>query len=344
MKTGFSYYFGTDSEKNKKIFEKAKNAGMEYVFTSLHIPEEKVDDYRGKVVEFIDACKTRNFKFMVDVSPHTLEKLGCDSYDELKKMGVDYLRLDFGFTNEEIVSLSKTFYIVFNSSTMNKKDVAEWQALGADFSRFFASHNFYPKPLTALSLEKVRDTNHYFSSLGFTTMAFVAGDKDYRGPIFEGLPTVEDHRDKNVLLNMLELFYQTQSDVVLVGDVDISDRAWEQIYEFNKGYISLRADVNAPYEYIKGTVHHDRLDSSPYVLRSVESRQETRKIPAEEAKPRPLGAIWISNENYLRYEGELEISRADLEADKRVNVVGQIHNEDLKYLPYIIDGFGFKLV
>ncbi|MCL2843536.1 MAG: MupG family TIM beta-alpha barrel fold protein [Oscillospiraceae bacterium] len=343
MKTGFSYYFGTNPEQNQTIFQKAICAGMEYVFTSLHIPEEQVDDYAQKVRTFIADCQAANLNCMVDVSPHTLEKLGCDGYEDLKAMGVEYLRLDFGFSHEEIVSLSNEFYVVFNASTMSRRDVETWQALGADFTRFVASHNFYPKPLTGLSLERVAESNRYFKSLGFTTMSFVAGDRVYRGPLFQGLPTVEDHRDTHVLRNMLQLFHETQSDVVLIGDVDVSDETWQQICALNQGFVTLRADVEASFSYVKESLHHDRPDSSPYVLRSVESRQVPRKVPQATPQLRPKGAICVGNEAYLRYEGELEIARVDLPIEERVNVVGQIHPEDLQYLAYIKDGFGFVL-
>jgi len=352
MKTGFSYYFGTAPAQNDSVFEKAKRAGMNYVFTSLHIPEEQVADYARRVRTFLADCSAANLNCMVDVSPHTLEKLACTSYEDLKAMGVDYLRLDFGFSDEEIVRLSQTFHIVLNASTMGRADVERLRALGADFSRFVASHNFYPKPLTGLSLERVAEANRYFKSLGFLTMAFVAGDAVYRGPLFSGLPTVEDQRNTDVLHNMLALFHETQSDVVLIGDVDVSDKVWRQIDAFNQGFVTLRADVDASFSHLKHTLHHDRPDSSPYVVRSVESGalraqgvgQHVPKSSTAQTKVRQKGAICLSNEAYLRYEGELEIARLDLPPEERVNIVGQVHPEDLQYLKYIKDGFGFVLV
>jgi len=343
MKTGFSYYFGTEPQKNREIFAKAVGAGMEYVFTSLHIPEERSADYKSHILEFITACKETGMKFMVDISPHTLEKLGCSDYEDLKALGIDYVRPDFGFTNEEIVRLSKNFFIGFNASTHSKSDYNNWRQQGADFAKFLASHNFYPKPLTGLSLSKVKDINAYLKPQGFTTMAFVAGDKDYRTPIFAGLPTVEEHRNTNVFYNMLELFYETESDVVLFGDVDVTDEVWRRIKEYNQGYITLRADIDPAYADIKNIIHHDRPDSSEHVLRSVESRQIKRKVLPADVRLRSAGDIFISNEKYLRYEGELEIARKALDADERVNIIGRVHDEDIQYLRYIRDGFGFKL-
>jgi len=344
MKTGFSYYFGTPPEKSKEIFKKAIDANMEYVFTSLHIPEEQVEDYRGRVLEFIRDCRDANLKFMIDVSPHTLEKLGCENFEDLKALEVDYLRLDFGFTNEEIVKLSKTFYIVFNASTHGEKDIALWKELGADFSRFLACHNFYPKPLTALSMKRVKEVNKYLNAMGILTMGFVSGDKDFRGPLYAGLPTVEKHRNGDVFYNMLELYHKTGCHVVLFGDVDVTDEVWQRVKEYNAGYVSLRADIEEPYTDLKNMLHHDRADSSSHVLRSVESRFIKREVlPVTPAPERKKGDIFISNKDFLRYEGEVEIARKDLEVDSRVNIIGRIHKDDTKYMKYIVDGFGFML-
>jgi len=348
VETGFSYYFGTDTEKNKAILAKAADAGMRYVFTSMHIPEEKVENYREKVLEFIRACRSRNFKCMVDVSPHTLEKLRCADYGELAALGVEHLRLDFGFSNKEIVELSRSFNIVFNASTQSQSDLDDWRNLGADFSRFFACHNFYPKPLTGLSMESVAKTNARLTSQGFTTMAFVAGDKPgeagRRGPLFAGLPTVEEHRAADPFLSMLALRFDAGCDIVLLGDIDASDETWRRIKEYNEGYVSLRSILDSDFENLKNIVHHDRPDSSEHVLRSVESRLAGRKVaPKGRADPRKAGDVFISNSNFLRYEGELEIARKELDPDERVNVVGHVHQEDLPYVRYIKDGLGFML-
>lgn len=48
--------------------------------------------------------------------------------------------------------------------------------------------------------------------------------------------------------------------------------------------------------------------------------------------------------DYLRYMGELEIARVDLPFDLRLNLIGQIKEKDMKYLPYLQKGLGVKLI
>lgn len=346
MNTGISLYFGNGYEHNAEIIRKAKASGVSYAFTSLHIPEENGVDYQEEMSRMLALCKDSGLNLIADISPNTLTKLGCTSYDELDSLGIRYIRLDFGFRAEEVVKLSQTYHVVFNASTITEKDIKEWRAAGADFSRFAACHNFYPKRYTGLSLNKIYQINRRLKDLGFLTMAFVAGNKTLRGPLKEGLPTAEEHRNEHVFPNMLELFYQTLSDVVLIGDVDVTDDVWEQIREFNEGYITLKAEILPSYQFITGQLHHDRPDSSEWIIRSQESRlleAYHQPFPKEHIKERPAGSICISNQEYLRYNGELEIARTNMPLELRVNVIGQVIAEDQIYLSYIRDGMGFRL-
>lgn len=266
------------------------------------------------------------------------------------------------FRQKEIVRLAEKYHVVFNASTITDDDIQSWKEAGADFTRFAACHNFYPKQFTALSIERVKHINQQLKYLGFTTMAFVPGNCELRGPLFEGLPTVEEHRNRKneVLLNMLELYYDGCCDVVLIGDVNIEDKDWKAISCLGHDYMEMKADINPEYAFVRDIIHHDRVDSSEQVIRSQESRQYIHKIlpevvdkkmnklestmQSENGAVRKAGSIFISNQSYLRYMGELEIARVDLPREERVNIIGQVVACDRKYLPYIQKGLGVKLV
>ncbi len=344
---GISLYLGTGYEKNVEIVAKAKQANVKYAFTSLHIPEENVNDYAVQVKKLLDVCERSDVSLIVDIGPRTLEKLGYRSFSDLKQTSVSHLRVDYGFTYQQMIDLSKEFNIVFNASTLLEHDLRELRRLGADFTRFSACHNFYPKPLTGLSLQKTRSINENLRRLGITTMAFVPGDQELRGPLHRGLPTVEAHRGGDVLLNLLQLQKECLTDICLVGDIDLSDRGWRGMGDLARGYVSLKAEIRPEYHFIMDGIHHDRPDSSEYVIRSQESRtyaSQGRLFPAELVLPREKGSISVGNEGYLRYSGELEIARRNLEPENRVNIVGRVDEADLPYLDYITDGMGFRFV
>ena len=203
-------------------------------------------------------------------------------------------------------------------------------------TRFSACHNYYPKPWTGLSLPQVQAINRQLHAYGLETMAFVPGDAELRGPLHEGLPTIENHREErnHVLKNALELYSAADCDIVLQGDPDMSDAAWEQWKALAGNELLLEIDLPQEFEYLYGTVHHDRPDASEYVFRSVESRRvcPLAGLPPTEPKPRPAGSICLSNDAFLRYRGELEITRKDLPPDARVTVIGRLTPQQLALL------------
>ena len=62
----------------------------------------------------------------------------------------------------------------------------------------------------------------------------------------------------------------------------------------------------------------------------------------QETKPRPQGSITCDNDKYLHYKGELQITKIDLPADERVNVIGHVVSNDLDLLKVI--GAGTKII
>lgn len=349
VKTGISIYFGTGAQRNEEIIEKAARAGASLAFTSLHIPEESGVDYAREARRLLGRLRDANIGLIVDVGPRTYEKLGCERIEDLRDLGITHVRLDYGFTAKQTVELSRTFHIVCNASTVTREEIHAWRAEGADLTRFAACHNYYPKRLSGLSLDSVRRMNDHLAAFGFETLGFVPGDGELRGPLHEGLPTVETHRDRagDLALNMLELALGARCDGVLVGDVDLSDASWDVLGGLSRGYVNVSCSLRPGYEYLKGQIHHDRPDSSSLVFRSQESRTVLApvggvSIDEGAGAPRPVGAIAVSNGAYARYEGELEISRVDLPGDARMNVVGAIEEGDCRLLPYVQQGFGLR--
>lgn len=179
-------------------------------------------------------------------------------------------------------------------------------------------------------------------------MAFVKGD-ELRGPVYEGLPTVEEHRNMRFLTSCLDLL-ALNTDVILIGDVDLSDENWKEFGYFSKGIIPLKNEHNI----LTDKVFQDRRDSSEYVVRAAAGGNigETRKDFCEYIKkelaednidiekissdiPIKKGDILISNSKYLRYEGELEIALKNLDTDQKRCIVSKITEEDMELLDYI---------
>ena len=140
------------------------------------------------------------------------------------------------------------------------------------------------------------------------------------------------------------------TDVILVGDINLSDENWNEFGYFSKGIIPLKNE----HDIFTDKVFQDRRDSSEYVVRATAGGNigETRKNFCEYIKeefagysidiekisadiPIKKGDIIISNSKYLRYEGELEIALKNLGTDEKRCIVSKIIEKDMELLDYI---------
>ena len=298
FETGFSVYLSTRKEKNEKIIEKAVKAGLKYVFTSLNISEEKVDK-QSELEKIIRLCTEHNLNLIVDINGATKNIANINSENV-------YLRIDDGFTVDEILNLSGKNKVVLNASTVTEEELKYMKLKNANFSNMLSLHNFYPKRFTGISKKYLLEQNLKYKKYGIRTMAFVKGD-ELRGPVYEGLPTVEEHRNMRFLTSCLDLL-ALNTDVILIGDVDLSDENWKEFGYFSKGIIPLKNEL-------------------------AEDNIDIEKISSD--IPIKKGDVLVSNSKYLRYEGELEIALKNLGTDEKRCIVSKIIEKDMELLDYI---------
>ncbi|REB08675.1 DUF871 domain-containing protein [Sporosarcina sp. BI001-red] len=352
---GLSVYLGTVSfEEHEKRIREMNTVGFKSIFTSLHIPENDASAYKEEVQLLGKLAKELGMELMVDVSPSALDSLGftLQSAEGLLEWGISGLRLDYGISPEMIAKLSRVMRVAVNASTVTHEELSEMKAAGLRLEGTEAWHNFYPRPETALGLEEFTQRNSWLREEGVSVMAFAPGDGQLRGPLFETLPTLEKHRHRLPLAASLELMKDAIVDKVLIGDPGLSDSSLTQFEAYQNDIIRLRAKSfeQADPEALKtaATLHTNRPDSARDVIRSSGSRPAAMKsgnsVSAQYCASRPKGTITVDNERYLRYQGELQVTKTDLPADERVNVLGQVIEEDIALLKYIGGNQQFELV
>ncbi|QQK78054.1 DUF871 domain-containing protein [Salicibibacter cibarius] len=353
---GFSVYLGQQSEeKQQRLLSKMKRAGFQTVFTSLHIPEDDAGTYKTALRVLGKQVREHEMELFADVSPASFSHLGLcwEHAGELLHWGVSGLRADVGFSPDQIVSFSKQMKVALNAGTVDRETLQNYLEKGLHVENTEAWHNFYPRPETGLPLQDVQQKNALFHSFGIRTVAFVAGDGVKRGPVYAGVPTVEDQRHVHPFAAALVLWRMADTDKVLVGDTDISEKSMQafQIFE-NKAVVSMMVRIG-PFEdeSVQALVlqtHQQRMDKADYVVRSQTSRPYARcgnvKIPANGGGARPTGTITIDNEQYGRYQGELQITKTDLSASEKVNVVGHVLAGDLPILNVLREGERFCFI
>ncbi|MED1093324.1 DUF871 domain-containing protein [Bacillus paramycoides] len=347
---GVSIYLSKERvEKQEEWLEIAQKNGFSSVFTSLHIPEDDPNTYKELIQILGKQALKYEMELMVDVSPKSLHHLGItyENVEELVGWGITGLRMDYGIAPKEIACVSHKMKVALNASTITKSFWKELMAENIRVDRVEAWHNFYPRPETGLAKSFLQKQNKYLHECGIKTMAFIPGNGEKRGPVYEGLPTLEKHRHMRPLEAYLELVQECDVDKVLIGDISGSLEGVQEIASASGGIIPVRYQSfmnDSDAVQLIERVHTNRLDPARDVIRSVESREENNVVlqPVNTIL-RKRGSITIDNELYGRYAGEMQIVINDLPADKKVNVVGMVVEEDVSLLPYIGAGKKFQL-
>ncbi|CAN7194338.1 MupG family TIM beta-alpha barrel fold protein [Rossellomorea sp. LjRoot5] len=333
---GISVYL-SDEDAEARIL-RASSTGVKLAFTSLHIPEESgisTERVRGLLSLF----KREGFQVFADVSKKTPAMLGLHHFEELKELGVTSLRLDDGFTTDEMLELSRQFRIAINASTVGEKELKRWIDCGLETENMIAWHNFYPKPETGLDEEYFLEQQHLYDTLSIPIYAFIPGDEKKRGPLHLGLPTLEDHRGQSPYVSAVQLKRWGVSGV-FVGDPGCSVELLGKLVRFDQEDVielSYRGSDGIQGEY------QLRPDPGRDVFRLLDTRTES-EIPPQLTEERPRGTITQDNDLYGRYKGEMQIVRRDLESNPAVNVVGRVCDEDLPLLESFKPGQKLRVV
>ncbi|MBP2026930.1 hypothetical protein J2Z35_000722 [Acetoanaerobium pronyense] len=326
---GISIYTGMDYslEDNLKYLENAKKYGIDTVFTSLHIPEAQERLYE-ETKEILKKTKELDMKIIADISKGFMEKI------EIKDYNIHSLRLDFGFSIEEITDLTKNkeFKIQINASTIDEAYLKELIEKGADLENIEVGHNYYPRKDTGISYTLLKERNSVFKKYGFSIMAFVSSLNERRGPIYEGLPTLESTREIRPLLSAQYLL-NAGVDIVIIGDAFASDKEINDMTKIKKDIwtIPLKAENITKEEMdVLSGVHTNRMDPGEFTIRSQEARlKKTSSIKKRNTGERLKYFLTIDNEGYLRYERELQIVMKNLPSDDRINIIGDLSESSL---------------
>ncbi len=360
MENGISIYPGLPGEgtieENIALMEQASAAGLKRLFTSLQIPESDPEQLQHDLRRLLAAARKLDFEIISDVSPTTLQLLDMKEFNPLsfRLLGITTLRLDNGFSPADIARLTHThgLKIQLNASTLTPSSLAAIMEAKADPQHLDAMHNFYPRRGTGLSQELIARRNLILHRLGIRVGAFVPSQHHHRGPLSEGLPTLEEHRDMPVGLAARHLV-ALGIDSVFIGDsLPGSDeiQALASVSE-QPGEVCLNARLLTDDETARSLLQHtftSRIDAARDVVRAQESRRllrEAGKHIAPDNRPRtmrPTGAITIDSSAYGRYEGELQIIRVPQPAEPRTNIVAMIDEDEINLIQYITPGRKFS--
>lgn len=347
---GFSIYLNQPINKQQKKIEKYHAHGFDMIFTSLHIPEEDAEVYQERLYDLGALAKEFKMDLIVDIDVNSLNSLhlSLNEADQITHFGITALRLDDGFDEETTAALSNQIPIVLNASTLTSDSLKKMADKGLNASKVTACHNFYPRPETGLSREAFQRSNQMFKKACLLIASFFPGDQELRGPIYKGLPTLEDHRQFSPFTAFLDLCHE-HVDLLILGDPGMSDRALQQFSKWKEGIVLLHARPSINDDSTlraASVVQTNRPDEARDCIRSQESRQKQLIKPPVlscNAGSRPIGSVTVDNQLYGRYQGEIQITKKHLPLDPKVNVIGKIIDEDLPLLPLIHGNTKFQI-
>lgn len=341
---GFSLYLSTYEQQRPALTAWAGTGAP--IFLSLHISEEFDATYCQRAREICHSLAVFGFRTIADVSVKTLQQFGCGSLTELaKELKLWGLRIDYGFGAAEIGEMATQMPIVLNASTTSPADARRIAARGKEV---FALHNFYPRPETGLDEELLMQTTSRLKEAGLSVQCFIPGDTLKRGPLHEGLPTLEAHRHVLPSAAFVDMALRFGMEDIFLADPGLSEKEQQRIAHFCKtGVICLPVRLDEGWKHLYGKEFTCRIDSPRWLIRFQESRIYSCQGDLVEPKncvSRRRGVITVDNRNYGRYSGELMLMREDLPADDRVNVIGQVPENALLLMDRIERGAKFMLV
>ena len=341
---GFSVYLSNFDKIKDELPSLYKEGST--IFTSFHVSEEFDRGYIERGKQMCSFLSGIGYRMIADVSKKTMSFFNTDCLVEFAhNMKIDILRIDYGFSEEEIIELARQMPICINASTVSEEAVAR---ISRDAIELYAMHNFYPRPETGLDSEQFSSRNQMLERYGIKVLAFIAGDLTKRGPIFEGLPTLEEHRKAAPYAAYIDLMNHYKIDTVFVGDGILSEYEENLIHCYNQNNI-IRLPVSLLEEYsnLYQQIYTIRVDSPSWLMRLQESREYScfgQEIQPNHCISREVGSVTVDNICYQRYSGEIQIIKKSLAMDERVNVIGMVPKKYHLLLRNIANGTKIQFI
>lgn len=361
---GISLYLDYYSlDQCKIMIDKASKLGYKEIFTSFNFEEYFFPGKRNTSIKdkksLFSYAKEKGMRFHVDITKKLLYKMGGNVNDLscFKELGIPVIRLDGGFTFEEIAILTtnnlgimiednlSNYYLIEKSLPIIKEK--------GNLKQYCGCLNFYPRNNTGLKIKEAVEIANKMKEYGCATGAFISSlvSPTEMNNTSVGTPSIEAHRYLPSFIQVSELLCTKAFDYILFGDSNPSDYELKSVAHayncFNQGYIELPCyfeKINSQIiDKIKSTKGLSRIDRSSQVIRLTSTRGI--EIAPENTILRNKYCITIDNTLSNQYKGEIQICLTELPAERFVNVIGQVKPYAYRLLKYIHeDVIYFKLV
>lgn len=354
IKFGISIYPETQNIDEVIDYIKLANKyGYSRIFTSLlQIDESKKEEQLSNFKKVFEIARELNYEIVLDVAPVVFDKLNIKLPDTkfFSDLGATTIRLDEGYDGymeKEILDNNPDIDLEINMSTsINYIDKVKRQNTNLD--RVKGSHNFYPQKYSGLDFDYFIESSKIHKEAGIRTQAFITSQSDNSkyGPwnVNEGLCSVEDHRDLPSLIQAQHLIATGYIDDISFGNSFASEEELEAVSSIKKDNIILEVELEENISNEERSLlldydnHFRRGDISPYFIRSTMGRVDYADHDFNNThnhKKQEYGEVWILNNEFDRYKGEVQIILKDMPEDPKKNLVGKISKQSQILMPFI---------
>lgn len=351
-------------EELKQRLDFAHSLGYKRVFTSIQLGDlgfENASEDIGDNFKFLfDYCKELNITCHVDINDVMLNRIGAtpDNLEAVAKLNIPVIRLDGGFTFEEIATMTTNPHGIIIEDNLSNFCVLEERLetvkrIG-NFDQYYACHNFFPRNDTGIGIEDAVKYSRMFNAYGCKTGVFIGSlySKNDLNAVGSSVMTVEAHRYLPSAIQVSDLLSYNTFDYILFGDSDprsdelievskanhlvcdvISEEQVKMMHPREYDLIKNKRVIDVPVFFdgidektiqtLKSIVFFSRVDIASYVIRGTYSRGVIQLDPQNTIE-RAKYAITIDNKSSNRYTGEMQIMLRDLPASRHVNVVGYV--------------------
>lgn len=343
---------GNSIKQMKKHIEEAASVGINALFTSLQLPEADKTQLLNDFPIMAEIAHNNGMVVEADISERSANLFGLDINDiaAFHKMGVDYARLDGGFSDEETVALSHNNYnvtVVLNAVLASDKWLTKLIALGVNEEQICFCHNYYPMRYTGLTFDEAKKLNDNIHKHGFRVSGFLASQTHHRIACSIGLPTLERHRDMNVFTASQEAFLCGMDDLFF-GDDFASANEMKALACADPEVVTLRI---IPFvegkitDWLLGRVLGQTQCGLEMILRS---NFNDSAFPGNsdytKSFERRRGDVTVCKNSLWRYSGEIQLVRKDLPMDPNIGLIGRIIDDALPLLDTFRSRKKFRLV
>lgn len=345
-------------ERCYEYMKLAGSYGFRRVFTCLLSVKESKEEIIENFSEFCQVAHDNGLTVSVDTNPEVFRKLEATPFDlsVFAKMGVDIIRLDGHFGEFEDVEITKNPYnimIEYNASCTMGLDLMILR--GANQSNMCICSNFYPQRNTGMGLARYQELAERYQPLGLNMATFVTSqEKDTHGPweVYEGLPTLEIHRDLPIDVQARHLNALGYCNDIFIGNAFASEEELKALSEINLNKIMMKVDLAEDVSEIEKEIitceyHSSRDDNNEWIVRSCMPRviyKDHAIVPRSHGKRVfQRGDVIMVNDNLKHYAGEVQIVLTEIKATEQYNYVGHLNEGEQLILDCIKPAHSFSL-